>query len=60
MSDVVRRFRIQNAPYRKGATTMDGRVNPFRLPSMVPFKKQDEPRVEGVPPVVPQIKRHTT
>lgn len=57
MSELIRSFRIQNAPYRKGQPTMDGRESPFRLlpgQKLLPKTELPDIIIEGVPSYVPE------
>lgn len=54
-AEVIRRFRIQNAPYSAHQQTMDGMASPFRLlPTVEMSGPQEEPQIEGVPPLFPR------
>lgn len=61
MSDIIRGFRITNAPYRRGTQTMDERKSPFVLPSHKKPERAPEAVIEGVPPIAkPKEDRHDT
>jgi hypothetical protein len=57
MSEVIRRFRITNVPYRQAEPVMDGKESPFRLPVHQNPIKAPELRIEGLPPVIAPNRR---
>jgi hypothetical protein len=54
MSEVIRSFRLENAPYRKGQGYPEDRKSPFMFPKFSPKRQVPQPMIE-LPPGVPPI-----